>query len=634
MASLFARFWIGFALRAVIPWKGTSPWSTDRPWHYQKVAEFIRGHPWCLVDGLVLDHRKLYKRWRDCWAAQSGQTHPQMPGVEWAAMQPTWLDGASKDLHWLGALRRLPVRERLYRHGISPTPLCPIGCGGEETVEHALWSCPVAARFWRRVSEWWSAEEGAGIDRDLVLYGRGLKRMGPETANPLWQTVSVAKCVLWGARCECIRSQTPRVRQVDLFPRVSGQAREVGPATVRQAKGITGYRFSAYRLRSRVAMEREGDRRPARVVRLRHSVRIQLRPDVAEDVKKRFGWDWVVLRILRDFAGISPGKLLCLQDFTAVGFLDVTFSAFSDCSAFFGKCSRRPEEEVLRGLCFVPLFAMDEVPVTVHIYNPYIADEDIRAFLGRYCASVSAGGKKNKGRFGIWNGKRRFLVKLKMDPASPGGLLHPPGSFALGPNRGFLHYPGQPLRCWKCGAAGHTKEACTGRRCRLCGSEEHLAAECSTPKTCSLCGSEKHLFRQCPSRKGTFASLFSGEDIAAGVPEAAVRSEVKQGPSGQKPVELAEQPGDSRQEAHATMEEGAVEQAGAPPGGKAVRGGSGRHCDICGPLASFGGDHHRGGLDPRELGGDIGRAAGDAEGGPAGLGPHGLLGRPGGGGRV
>ncbi|KAK3518289.1 hypothetical protein QTP86_003218 [Hemibagrus guttatus] len=96
MASLFARFWIGFALRAVIPWKGTSPWSTDRPWHYQKVAEFIRGHPWCLVDGLVLDHRKLYKRWRDCWAAQSGQTHPQMPGVEWAAMQPTWLDGARK----------------------------------------------------------------------------------------------------------------------------------------------------------------------------------------------------------------------------------------------------------------------------------------------------------------------------------------------------------------------------------------------------------------------------------------------------------------------------------------------------------------------------------------------------------
>ncbi|KAK3566555.1 hypothetical protein QTP86_000618 [Hemibagrus guttatus] len=171
---------------------------------------------------------------------------------------------------------------------------------------------------------------------------------------------------------------------------------------------------------------------------------------------------------------------------------------------------------------------MDEVPVTVHVYNPYVTDKDIRAFLGRYCASVSAG-EKFKGCFGIWNGKRRFLIKLKMDPASPGGLLHNPGSFAIGPNRGFLHYPGQPLSCWKCGAAGHTKEACTGRRCRLCGSEEHLVAECSAPKTCSLCGSEEHLFRQCPSCKGTFASLFSGEDIAAGVPEAAGWSEVTQG---------------------------------------------------------------------------------------------------------
>ncbi|GAA6077711.1 uncharacterized protein LOC115161469 [Tachysurus ichikawai] len=173
MASLFAKFWIGFAMRTVIPWRGTSPWSTDHPWHYQKVAEFIHGQPWCLVDGIV----KLYRRWRDCWAAQSGETLPRVPGVEWAALQPTWLDKASKDLHWLGALGRLPVRERLYRHSISRTPLCPVGCGGGETVEHTLWSCPIAAQLWKRVSEWWSAEGEAGINRDLVLYGSGLKRM-------------------------------------------------------------------------------------------------------------------------------------------------------------------------------------------------------------------------------------------------------------------------------------------------------------------------------------------------------------------------------------------------------------------------------------------------------------------------
>ncbi|GAA6073389.1 uncharacterized [Tachysurus ichikawai] len=58
---------------------------TDRLWHYQK-AEFIRGQPWCLLHGIVLDHRKLYRRWRDCWAAQSGETLPRPPGVEGAAL--------------------------------------------------------------------------------------------------------------------------------------------------------------------------------------------------------------------------------------------------------------------------------------------------------------------------------------------------------------------------------------------------------------------------------------------------------------------------------------------------------------------------------------------------------------------
>ncbi|GAA6064813.1 uncharacterized protein LOC124628187 [Tachysurus ichikawai] len=79
---------------------------------------------------------------------------------------------------------------------------------------------------------------------------------------------------------------------------------------------------------------------PARVVRLKHSVRIQLRTYAAADVKKLFGWDWISLRILRDFCGMTPGKIFGLQDFTASWFLEMSFNAFLDCSAFFGKCSR------------------------------------------------------------------------------------------------------------------------------------------------------------------------------------------------------------------------------------------------------------------------------------------------------
>lgn len=216
-SALLARFWLGFSLRTVIPWSGTLPWSLDRPWHYQKAAEFLRDQSWCLADSLVLDHRKLYESWRDRCAAQSGDPVLRVADIEWTALQPTWLDGASKDLHWLGALGRLPVRERMYRHGSSHTPLCPVGCGGEETVQHALWSCPVAAQFWRRVSEWWTAEGGVALSRDLVLYGSGLRLIEPERVKSLWQVVSVAKCVVWGMRCECIRSQSPQILQKNLL---------------------------------------------------------------------------------------------------------------------------------------------------------------------------------------------------------------------------------------------------------------------------------------------------------------------------------------------------------------------------------------------------------------------------------
>uniref|UniRef100_A0A8B9HZ66 Phorbol-ester/DAG-type domain-containing protein n=1 Tax=Astyanax mexicanus TaxID=7994 RepID=A0A8B9HZ66_ASTMX len=215
----------------------------------------------------------------------------------------------------------------------------------------------------------------------------------------------------------------------------------------------------------------------------KHTVRVELKLDAAAEVK---------------LCGLAAGKIFCLQDFAGSWFLDVTL------------------EEVLRGLRLVPLFTMDKVPVMVHLYNPFLADEVIRAFLDHYCTSVSV-----------------------VDPAGPGGLLHPPGSFTIGPHHGFLHYSGQPLYCRRCGGLGHTKEACDGRRCRTCGPEEHSTADCGAPKACSLCGSSAHLFRACPSRGGTFASLFVDDyrtrdeepsTSALGVPPVAVPPSPQQHP--------------------------------------------------------------------------------------------------------
>ncbi|KAK2863714.1 hypothetical protein Q7C36_002872 [Tachysurus vachellii] len=172
-------------------------------------------------------------------------------------------------------------------------------------------------------------------------------------------------------------------------------------------------------------MSRGGAKVPARVVRLKHSVRIQLRADAMEDVRKRFGWDWVSLRILRDFGGMTPGKIFCLQDFTASGFLEVSFNAFSDCSAFFGKCSRFPEEELLRGLSFIPLFAMDEVPIVVHMYNPWVVDEDIRAFLSR--SAFSSLFADDFGEMGAPHPGGRDEAATGPSEPEPGTLLDRPG---------------------------------------------------------------------------------------------------------------------------------------------------------------------------------------------------------------
>lgn len=135
-------------------------------------------------------------------------------------------------------------------------------------------------------------------------------------------------------------------------------------------------------------------------------------------------------------------------------------------------------------------------------------------------------------------------MKLRADPESPDGLVHPPGSFFIGSNKGFLHYPGQPVYCRKCGAQGHVKADCAGQRCRFCGSAGHVATVCPEPKTCSLCGGKDHLFRACPSRQRSYASLFKeGQDLQAdfeGLLENASgeRDVQKAGPSGVNPTRV------------------------------------------------------------------------------------------------
>ena len=250
------------------------------------------------------------------------------------------------------------------------------------------------------------------------------------------------------------------------------------------------------------------------MARLKNTVRIQVLQNVVRSVKENFRREFVVVDVLKGVFNVAASSVFCLQDFTAVGFMDLTFFNLTDCVSFFESWGKK-KHKLLEGLSLHPLFAQDYLPLTIHLYNPFVEDAEVMTFLERHCEAVK-GGERVRDRFGIWTGKRRFFVKLRVDSAVPGSLVHLPGSISIGPNRGFLYYPGQPVYCRRCGGEGHVKTDCIGQRCRFCGKTDHVASACPAPKLCSLCGKADHLYRTCPSRNRSYASILKeGDDLQA-----------------------------------------------------------------------------------------------------------------------
>ena len=112
-AVFFARFWAQSLLRGIQGMGNMVPWSEDRPWLYARIAEYIKGNAWCMEEEVVLKHKALY---REYMVRRHGVEEPGSR-VGWGVMQTAEVEGRGRDLNWLRAMGRLPVRERMYRHG-------------------------------------------------------------------------------------------------------------------------------------------------------------------------------------------------------------------------------------------------------------------------------------------------------------------------------------------------------------------------------------------------------------------------------------------------------------------------------------------------------------------------------------
>ncbi|MBN3319694.1 ZCHC3 protein, partial [Atractosteus spatula] len=129
--------------------------------------------------------------------------------------------------------------------------------------------------------------------------------------------------------------------------------------------------------------------------------------------------------------------------------------------------------------------------MTVHVSDPFIAEEDIVNLLGKFVFLQGEGKKDLDEDDKVWTGKRIYWMRLREGRE---GAIHPPASFKIGSERGYLEYPGQPPTCWRCMEPGHLASQCGAECCRRCGSRGHVTRACVQ---CYACGKMGHTFVNC-----------------------------------------------------------------------------------------------------------------------------------------
>lgn len=205
--------------------------------------------------------------------------------------------------------------------------------------------------------------------------------------------------------------------------------------------------------------------------------------------------------------------LLCLQQNPRDRYFDVTFYTVQKYEEVRGRATQLLDT-VLKSFQMVNLGRSNQRVITVQLYNPWVTEDATRRFLSRF-VTVLPGVRDVRDLLGLWTGKRQYRVLLADDPVGYDGYRHPPATFTIGADRGYLSYAGQPMYCRKCSTYGHIADDCLQRRCRNCDELGHIMAECRKAKRCSLCGSEAHLYRQCTEVGPTYAAAVQNNTVEA-----------------------------------------------------------------------------------------------------------------------
>ncbi|KAJ1169380.1 hypothetical protein NDU88_001273 [Pleurodeles waltl] len=202
--------------------------------------------------------------------------------------------------------------------------------------------------------------------------------------------------------------------------------------------------------------------------------------------------------------GFTAAEIWCIMSDAPKGTYLLTFMSESICRRYWQMCWSRRDEEPFSDFHLECQLMLEVNRMTVHVYNPHVNIQDLNTFLRRHC-TVTREPSYNLDSDVIWDGKWTVMVKLKEDLAAPDGIHHPPSSFSLGRDSGYLYYPGQPKLCNKCSKPGHTAKDCTVQVCKNCKREGHTARTCKEAAPCNLCGAVGHRFKDCLQRAKSYA---------------------------------------------------------------------------------------------------------------------------------
>lgn len=218
-----------------------------------------------------------------------------------------------------------------------------------------------------------------------------------------------------------------------------------------------------------------------------------------------------ILLVLVDCLGVDISEIYCLQRNNRGEFFDVTMDSSYSFQRLLDKCNEKEDEAPRSDYKVESLVRLNFRFITVHMHNPHVPDSALISFLNKH-VDVISGVRRLRDDLGVWTAKRQVQALLRPDASGFDGFQHPPASFSIGADRGFLFYSRQPLFCRKCQGFGHPEDSCGLQRCRNCGELGHVARDCRRAKRCNLCNKEGHLYKDCPERRQSYADVAAARD--------------------------------------------------------------------------------------------------------------------------